>query len=100
MAHHLRRQTSLGNGVSQSDLCIRCSIAHEAQLLAVNARFHVDLGDAGNLAAHAQFGELGHGLDAGASFAQRSLYRRQIITNARDNARTRDHYAFFHAAVP
>ena len=101
MADLLGSQAGLGDGIFQRDLRIGSRIAHEAQLLAIDTCLDVDLRHTGHLAAHAQFGELRHGLDARAPLAQRGLHGIEVVADARDNARAGDDYATFgHAAVP
>ncbi|MPM59477.1 hypothetical protein SDC9_106321 [bioreactor metagenome] len=100
MRHLLGRQARLLDGVFQCDVRVRRRVAHETQLLAVNALFQIDLGNARHLTAQAQLDKLRHGLDARAARAQRSLHRFKVIADARDDARTRDHHALFHAAAP
>ncbi len=96
----VRRQARLGDGVLQGDMGIGRGIAHEAQLLAVDARFQVDVGHARHLAAHAQLGELRHGTDARAALAQRGLHGGEVVADAGNDARAGDDDTLSHAHAP
>ena len=97
--HLRRRQAGLGDGVFQRDVGVGRGVAHEAQLLAVDARFQVDLGLAAHLAAQALLGELGHGAYAAPALAQRLLHSRQIVADAGNDARAGDDHPPLHDAA-
>ena len=91
-------QARLRDGLLQRNLRVCGRIAHEAQLFAVDQLFHIDLRNASDLAAQAQFFEHRHVLNPGAAFAQRSLHGFQTHTNTGDDSGPCNYHPTLHAA--
>jgi hypothetical protein len=86
VAHLVRRQPGIGDGLLHGDIVVGRAVAHEPALALVDQRVEVDRRRAMNLAAKAVLGIVGREGNARAPLAQRSRNLRRVGSDRRHDA--------------
>ncbi len=92
-------ETGIGNRLRHGDVGIGRSIPHEAQLLAIDVVFEIDVDNAGHVATEAQLGVFLFAADTRTSFAERFQDLLAIIAQAGNNAQPGDYHST-HGSLP